>query len=110
MKKLLISLMLVCGAAQAEYVDGNSLHADLTSEKANLRMYALGYVVGVSDVSMGAEILCMPPDVTQGQIQDVVRNFLTSNPQTRNLSAYFLVQVALGKYWACPDNPKRNKS
>ena len=110
MKALLAGLMFVCASASAEYVDGNSLHADLTSEKANLRMYALGYVVGVSDVSIGAEVLCMPSDVTQGQIQDVVKNFLTSNPQTRNLSAYFLVQIALGKYWACPDNPKRKKS
>ena len=110
MKALLAGLMFVCASASAEYVDGNSLHADLTSEKANLRMYALGYIVGVSDVSLGAEILCMPSDVTQGQIQDVVRNFLTSNPQTRNLSAYFLVQIALGKYWACPDSPKRKKS
>ena len=110
MKNFLISLLFACATAQAQYVDGNSLHGDLNSSNQQLKMYALGYIVGVSDVSIGAEILCMPSDVTQGQIQDVVRNFLTSNPQTRNLSAYFLVQIALGKYWACPDSPKRKKS
>jgi hypothetical protein len=110
MKKLLISLMLVCGTAQAQYVDGNSLHTDLSSGKSNLKMYALGYIVGVADVSLAAEVLCMPVDVTQGQIQDVVGNFLVANPQARNLPAYLLVQVSLGKYWACPDSPKRKKS
>ena len=107
---LLAASMLACTSASAQYVDGNSLHADLTSEKSTLKMYALGYVVGVADVSLAAEVLCMPVDVTQGQIRDVVSNFLTANPQARNLPAYLLVQASLGKYWSCPDSPKRKKS
>jgi hypothetical protein len=110
MRTLLAGLMFVCASASAQYVDGNSLHADLTSEKSNLKMYALGYVVGVADISLAAEVLCMPVGVTQGQIQDVVKNFMIANPQARNLPAYLLVQASLGKYWACPDSPKRKKS
>ena len=110
MKNFLISLLFACATAQAQYVDGNSLHADLTSEKANLRMYALGYIVGVADISISAEVLCMPVDVTQGQLKDVLNNFLISKPQARNLPASLLVQVSLGEYWSCPDSPKRKKS
>lgn len=107
---LLAASILACTSANAQYVDGNSLHTDLSSEKSSLKMYALGYIVGVADVSIAAEVLCMPVDVTQGQLQDVVKNFMVANPQARNLPAYLLVQASLGKYWACPDSPKRKKS
>ena len=110
MKKLLLGLMFACTTATAQYVDGNSLHNDLSSEKTNLKMYALGYIAGVADVLLLSDVLCMHVDVTQGQIRDVVKNFLDSNPQSRNLPASLLVQVALGKYWQCPETSQRKKS
>jgi hypothetical protein len=51
MKKFLISLLLVSGAAQAEFLSGNKLYEDLQGN-INAKLYALGYIIGVVDRSM----------------------------------------------------------
>jgi hypothetical protein len=104
MKKLLISLLLVSGAAQAEFLSGNKLYEDLQGN-INAKLYALGYIIGVVDRSMNEDI-CLPAGVTQGQIQDVVINYLVAKPQMRNYSADLSVVLALRQHWPCKERKK----
>jgi hypothetical protein len=105
MKALLAGLMFVCTSASAQYQNGNTLYSDLIGTTASEQMFALGYVIGITDVYIGKE-LCVPKDVTQGQLSEVVTNFLGGRPQLRHHPADLLVLAALGQYWACKERTK----
>jgi len=105
MKKLLISLLLVCGGAQAQYQNGNNLYADLTGKTVTEQMFAMGYIIGVTDSFIRREV-CPPTDVTQGQLLDVVLNYLASRPQIRHQPADLLVVLALRQHWPCKEGKK----
>ena len=107
MKKFLISLLLACTTAQAQYQSGNELYSDLTHRTDAGQMFGMGYVVGVTDAFIGKE-LCIPKNVTQGQLVEVVTNFLASRPHIRHQPADILVLVALGQHWSCPTGRKKS--
>jgi len=106
MKKLLVSLLLVCSSAQAQFQTGNDLHRDMFDSDVLARMYALGYIVGVADDSISEGTLCFTKGVVQGQLLDVVKNFSNTNPHLRSLSANTLVFVALVEHWPCKARKK----
>jgi len=106
-KALLAGMMFVCTSANAQYQSGNDLHRDLNDSNVQLKMYALGYIVGVADSVLDIAV-CIPTGVTQGQLQDVMKNYLHANPQNRDISAHVLVIAALGQHWPCAN--KRKKS
>jgi hypothetical protein len=105
MKKFLISLLLVSSAAQAQYQTGNTLYSDLTARTSAEKMFALGYVIGVTDAFIGKEV-CPPSDVVQGQLMEVVTNYLASRPQIRHQPADLLVVLALRQHWPCREGKK----
>jgi len=105
MKKFLISLLLVCSTAQAQFQTGNTLYAELTQNTLAGKMFVLGYMIGVADTFVGREI-CLPQDVTQGQVLDIVTNYLASRPQTRHQPADLLVVLALRQHWPCKEGKK----
>ena len=105
MKKLLLGLLFMCGASQAQYQSGNALYSDLTDTSISSQMFAMGYVVGVTDAFIGKE-LCVPRDVTQGQLTEVVTNFLASRPQLRHHPADILILTALSQHWACKERKR----
>jgi hypothetical protein len=104
MKKLLLTLLFSCTTAHAEFVSGNTLYANLRGTVGE-QMYALGYIIGVTDRSMSIDV-CLPGGVVQGQIQDVVTQFMASNPQMRNYSADLSVVLALREVWPCKERRK----
>ena len=106
MRNFLISLLLVCGVANAEYTNGNNLLNRMGSSDAVDKMYALGYIVGVADTHENVN-LCVQNTVTKGQLYDVVHQFLQSKPQLRDLPADVLVLLALGEHWRCPQKGKK---
>jgi len=61
---------------------------------------AYGYVIGVSDALDGA-IICLPSNVNQGQITDIVYNYLKDNPQIRQKDGSYLVALALKQFFPC---------
>jgi hypothetical protein len=107
MKTLLAGLMFVCTSVSAQYQSGNDLHRDLNASSAQLNMYALGYIVGVTDSILNIAV-CIPAGVTQGQLQDVMKNYLHANPQDRDVAAYILVIAALGQHWPCANRRKKS--
>lgn len=100
MKNLLIFAALVCGAAQAEFMDGNKLLADMQSGHIDDRMFALGYIAGVADAGRGTHS-CPQPNVTIGQMRDAVRQHLEITPTLRHYTADVIVNHVLGKAWPC---------
>ena len=108
MKKLLATLLFVPVMANAEFVSGNELYADLTSEHTASRMYALGYLAGVSDAGHSLTH-CIPSTVNLGQIQDMAINYLRKNADIRNLSADVLIGIMLLERWPCKNKSKGGK-
>lgn len=106
MKRLLILAALLAGAAHAEFWDGNVLHQRLNSSGSVERSIGLGYVMGVFDAMHGV-MHCAPANVTAGQINDMVKNFLDNTPAVRHFSADSLVVRVLRTSWPCAE---RNNS
>lgn len=99
MKRALILALLLAGTAHAEFSDGNKLLSDMNGDVYD-RMHALGYITGVYDVGRSV-IHCGPPNVTAGQINDMVKNYLTNTPAERHLTGDTIVNRVLKAVWPC---------
>jgi hypothetical protein len=101
MKRLALTLLATAsiGVAHAEFADGNKLLKDMTGDIYD-RMHAMGYVVGVFD--MGRNVIhCAPNNVTAGQINDMVKNYLDNTPAERHLTGDTIVNRVLKAVWPC---------
>lgn len=109
MKKtlILVSLSIAFGASRAEFYTGNELLQRMNSESPIERNAAIGYVMGVADTLMFINH-CPPPEVTAGQMRDMVRNYLTNVPAERHLSGDVLVNRVLKAAWPCSNNRRNN--
>ena len=99
MKKILLSLLLCSSMAHAEFKDGNKLHSDLNGDIYD-KMHAMGYIVGVYDVGRGV-LHCGPSNVTAGQINDMIKNYLENIPADRHLTGDTIVNKVLKAVWPC---------
>lgn len=105
MKKFLIAMLLIPSLARAEFLTGNDLYSKLTAREVMDRMYALGYVIGVYDVNVHLTVCPRTEQgITAGQIQDIVINYLASNPGQRHRNAEILVRDALKQIWPCQNS------
>jgi len=106
---MLMVLFLSTPVAQA--MDGSDLLTGYNSYKlvkegiaANTDAYQGGlfdgYVSGVFDSAVGI-VLCVPGDVKNGQIQEVVGQFLETHPASHQRSAVLLTTQALMKAFPC---------
>jgi hypothetical protein len=106
MKKLIAILLCAPMLAHASgFVSGNDLLRRMDSQDTIDRLYALGFVLGVHD-TLSNEVICAPQGATAGQLRDVVRKHLTSNPETRDLGAATIVMVSLAITYPCAKKPK----
>jgi hypothetical protein len=105
-----ISLLLLASLpAAAGYDNGNRLYEDCSSANYFNRGYCGGYVVGIVDAIeslqrsrvMASTTLCIPDDVSKGQLVDVVTKYLGDNPQKRTREAAGLVPEALNDAFPC---------
>lgn len=101
MKKILIggAIAALGAGAAAEFIDGNKLLADMNGTHGQ-QMSALGYVMGVADTLTGV-VVCMPPNVTSGQVSDMVENYLNNVPRERHWSGDVIVTKVLKAAWPC---------
>lgn len=107
MKAMIATLALVCCSAHAEFRDGNKLLSEIVSDNYQANSLALGYIMGVADVGYGATH-CAPGSVTSGQMRDMVRNWLTDNPQYRHFMGDVIVAGVLRNTWPCAKKEKGN--
>ena len=100
MKRLILTLALVAGAAHAgTFWDGNKLYNKLQGNTME-QMQALGYIMGVAD-ALDTATICAPNNVTAGQINDMMKNYLENYPAVRHLAADSLISLVLGRMWPC---------
>ena len=100
MKKTLAFLMMIPSLANAEFFTGNQLLEKIQDREVWGKMQALGYIQGVADAYMNVSY-CPPIGVTAGQINDMVKNHLESNPATRNRTADLIIRDVLKAAWPC---------
>lgn len=95
MKKLLVVLLLVPSLARAEFFTGNDL-LRLINGNGYEQIQAIGFIQGVFDVYVSVTI-CPPSRVTAGQLNDMIKNYLTNVPATRHKTAESLINAIAGK-------------
>lgn len=105
-KKWAAAALMIPSIASAEFFSGNDLLKRLNGDNIE-KMQALGFVQGVFDVYVDVTI-CPPNNgrqVTAGQINDMVRNYLENSPAIRHRTAQSIINEALSGAWPCK---KRN--
>ena len=95
-----IILALAAGSAHAEFVDGNKLLSQMKDSSYFSQGHAMGYVAGVADVGIGF-IHCAPSNLTAGQLNDMIKNYLENTPAERHLSGDTIVNKVLKSVWPC---------
>lgn len=100
MKYTALILAVFSTAAQAEFQDGNKLLSNLKDSAYFSQGYAMGYIAGIADMGLGV-VHCAPANVTAGQLNDMVKNYLENTPAERHLSGDILVNRVLKTVWPC---------
>ena len=120
MKKLIAIFLLLffySAAANSETFSGNKLLEMIQSKEWANKYGGLQYILGVleakvmqaykdnlrtaKDVKLDEPAFCIPENVTNRQVLDIVENFLINNPADRHEQALPLVQIALGDAFNC---------
>jgi len=99
-KKFVIAALMVPVMAHAEFMNGNDLMNKMQSDEFVPRAVALGYVQGIVD-AFSRTVVCVPEHVTAGQVRDLVKSFLETNPAIRHFSADSLALEAISRVWGC---------
>lgn len=86
--------------AQAHFIDGNQLLANIESQTPAERTFAIGFVTGVVDAAQN-EIVCVPDRVTIKQVVDISKTLLQQNPSIRHKPAAYIVLKAISDVWPC---------
>jgi hypothetical protein len=101
---VVLALLMAPSGVEAEFYfySGNDLYARCTG---TAQTACLGFVAGVSDTTKILQrpaTVCLPEQVTTGEIKDVAVQFLASHPTDRHYSASSLVHAALQEAFPCP--------
>ena len=100
MRAVVLAALVMTTAAQAgTFWDGNTLYNKLNGSTME-QMQALGYIMGAAD-ALDTATICAPLNVTAGQINDMMKNYLENYPAVRHLPADSIINVVLGRMWPC---------
>lgn len=100
MRRALILALALSGPAYAEFMDGNKLLKDMKDSSYFLQGHAMGYVVGIADMGLGI-VHCAPANVTAGQLNDMIKNYLENMPAERHKTADEIINKVLKTMWPC---------
>jgi Rap1a immunity proteins len=97
-------------AAQGVYRTGNELLSDCRQETGDfLSGVCTGYITATNDListyqitKSATRLICVPVDVTVGQLRGIVVQYLIVNPDKRHYAAASSVLVALYAAFPCP--------
>jgi hypothetical protein len=117
--RVLISLFLIILSSESfgDPISGNQLYDELkewkNSEKTQTpSLYkmgrSLGYIQGLTEMdSLEGKSMCVPSGVTNGQIMDVILNFLEKYPENRHKSAAILSSFAIWEAFPCAEKKEK---
>jgi hypothetical protein len=100
MKSLILILAFFSASAFAQSKqDGNELLIGLKNPTSIFQEALIkGYISATADISLN---ICPAANVTNGQLYDVVQNYLENNPARRHLHRSILVEQALTIAFPC---------
>ena len=100
------------GAQDPGYDTGDELLARCESDPASAtRGVCIGQVVGAMNAIEftqsigGPNIICRPPEATNGEGLNVVRAWLRDNSAQRQLESTSVIVLALSEAWPCAGGP-----
>ena len=97
---LILLATLLATSAHADFKSGNEVLENINSDNYYNKGNAMGYIMGVVDAYSGIYI-CPPETITGGQVQDIVKNYLTQIPAKRHQGASVLVYSAMVEFFPC---------
>ena len=109
MKKILLGLSLTL-CLNAGWEDGSDLVKDMEEYKKGINGQKsllfregiwYGYVIGVRDILVDANYICVPQAVNGKQIFEIVRKYLEDNPGEWHKSASYLTSKPLLDTFPC---------
>jgi hypothetical protein len=109
----LLLLLLAGGAAAGPDDDtGERLYQDCSSQNEFLKGYCGGYITGVIASLVNLQryrqipdsLLCLPVDVSKGQLVEAVTRYLDQYPEKRSRQSINLVPEALNEAFPCPQS------
>jgi hypothetical protein len=102
---IVIAAWLLCSPpafAAASFKSGNELLQECTEPPVSL---CFGYIEAVTDAlvrnSLNGYEACVPQEVTVGQLQNIVVQYLRQDPRDRHLGAIGLVAHAISNAFPC---------
>jgi hypothetical protein len=102
------ALMLAPMTAHADTFNntGNELKAHCTEENFSSKGFCLGFVQGtwngmIWTVAMLDKKLCVPENVTTGQMRDFALAYIERHPESRDQNAIVLLTTAVAESWPC---------
>ena len=97
-----VSVPITALAAQA-FVSGNDLYERCTEPPpgSGPQVACNGYILGVADLLMMDERVCMPHGVVSQQLLDIVVKYLRDNPAKRQFSGASETTLALTDAFPC---------
>lgn len=107
----IVLISLFASPVWAAFENGNELHEACKNDQSfdNKSFfdstYCAAYIIGVADVVATENVygykVCFPRNVSSGQVQDVVKQWLANNPHERHYTASSLVAAALSEAFPC---------
>src|SRR5688572_15695477 len=104
---VLLALLVMAAPARGGFDTGAALLAACEDPDGSGYgpMYCLGYITAVADVleqnAVNSFRACTPPDVTVGDLLEVVKGYLGRHPERGGYGAAGLIAHALGEAYPC---------
>ena len=106
MKRIAVALTLVLSSFNTWAYDGNDLY-DWSKVYAENKVnnlwygYYMGYVTATAHYMAALGGACAPPNTRDGQLFDIVHDYLKSHPATRTDDASVIIIKALQEAYPC---------
>jgi hypothetical protein len=98
-----VSVLSQQSIPRSAFRSGNELYEQcVAQERSTQAGYCMGYVAGLADAFVWDGTLCaLRGGVTEGQVDDVVVNYLRAHPEEHHYSAASIAQRALILAFPC---------
>jgi Rap1a immunity proteins len=82
---------------------GNDLYQKCIDQAGDMfgQGYCAGYMVGAADAFTYDGILCLPPGVTEGQLEEVVLTYVRAHSEARHYAGSSIVRRVLEVAFPC---------
>jgi Rap1a immunity proteins len=94
---LLLPVSVFSQELYGAFRSGNDLYYKCIDQEGDIfgQGYCAGYMVGAADAFTYDGTLCLPPSVTEGQLEELVLTYVRAHPETRRYAGSSIVRRVL---------------